>query len=383
MKLQTLIFLGLVFLMISCAKNSNNKQVGGAMKVIDLDRNDQISIKDYFNEIEIIPLETNLNSLLPFLIGETDKVIKSNDKFYFLNRKEDVIIIFDFHGKFTKRINWKGKGPNEYLSINDFIINRFNGNIEILSPENNSIFVYDSTGNTFIEKIRLPSEMPIVHLFQIVTSDTYILYSLAANAELFFYSKQTKQTIKTEYNLPKWFHRNTPFAPSSRNPFYIYNDSLFFQQIYNGDVYNIDTNDQKLNLRYSWDFGEYNFNIAEIPTDKSLEYYLNLNNKYALLFQVYCENSKYYFTRFKFKNRYKHLIYNKLTNEYKLFDKFSEGFQCVPQWIDDNAIYTFISPEYLKFVINQEVLNEKNKIIFNSIREEDNPIIIKYTFKSL
>lgn len=380
MKPRIIIILGLLFSIISCV-NTPSKST----KVIDLNKNDQVSITDYFNNIEIIPLETNSNSLLTFFIGEPDKVIKSNDKFYFLNRKEDVIIIFDLQGKFTKRINWKGNGPGEYLSINDFIINRFNGNLEILSPENNSIFVYDSIGNTFIEKIKLPSEMPIAHLFQIVSSDTYILYSLASDVELFFYSKQTKQTIKTEYSLPKWFSRNTPFTPSTRNPFYVYNDSLFFQQIYNGDVLNVDADDLKLSLRHTWDFGEYNFNISELPTDKTLEYYLNLNkklsNKYAILFQVYCENSKYYFTRFKFKNRYKHLIIDKLTNKYKLFEEFTEGLHCTPQWIDEKAIYTFVSFEYLKFVINPTLLNEGNKIKLNDIREDDNPVIIKYNFK--
>lgn len=381
-----IIFLfGIIFFTTSCINKTASNGDNAFLNEIDLNKNDQISINDYFAEIEVIPLETNDNSLLPFLIGEPDKVIKSNDKFYFLNRKEAVIVVFNLHGKFLNRINWKGKGPNEYFQINDFIINRFNGNIEILSPENNAIYCYDSLGEKFIEKISLPFEMPIIHHFEAASKDTYILYSLAGNATLNFYSKLNKQIIKTNYDLPEWFCRNSTFTPVSRSPFYVYNDSLFFNQIYNGNVYNININESNLKLRYSWDFGEYNFNISDLPTDKPFEYYLDLNkkisNKYAVLFQVYSENSNYFFSRFKFKNRYKHLVYDKKNKKYSLFEKYIEGLQCIPQWIDEQAIYTFTTKDYLRFVINDDVLSDRNRQTINNISNEDNPVIIIFKFK--
>jgi hypothetical protein len=184
--------------------------------------------------------------------------------------------------------------------------------------------------------------------------------------------------------LPKWVARKTTFS-FSKNPFYVYNDSLCFEQPYNGDVFTISPSDYELMPRYFWDFGQYNFDISVLPQNESINFYLDLSKKismnYAVLFQIYKENSLYYMTRFKHKNRYKHLIFNKKTSSYLLFGKFKEGGQCLPQWIDEDAVYTFVSPIFLNQVINPSSLNEENRLKYQHIKDDDNPVIIKYIFK--
>jgi hypothetical protein len=114
-------------------------------------------------------------------------------------------------------------------------------------------------------------------------------------------------------------------------------------------------------------------------------YYLkalrNLSMDYALLFQTFKENSRFYFTNFRCKNRYKHLIYKKETHDYLLFDELEERVRFLPHWSDDDALYSFVSPQLMNYFLNESLLDEENRRIYSSIREDDNPVIIKYTLK--
>jgi hypothetical protein len=372
------------YFLFSCNSNSISLRNEKEMIEIDLDREDRISIKDLFSKVEIIPLETNKNSLLSFPIGEPDRIIVNEKKYYFLDQKQNVIVVFNPDGSFLKTINKKGNGPEEYVSLDDIAINRFSGNLEVLSSIGRYINVYNASNDTLIERIKFPEKLPVVHNFHHLTSDIYVFFAQPDKAEIYFYSKNSKEIIQSDYSLPEWFNQKTVFV-TTKNPFYVYNDSLRFVQIYNGDVFSISPADYKLHPKFIWNFGQANFAPDVLPKDKSMEYYLDLLKKisinYAVLFQIYQENSNYYFTRFKFKNRYKHLVFDKKKNEYMLFEKFKEGGQCVPQWIDEEAIYTFIPPAFIHLIINESFFNEEDKSKYLLLKEDENPVVIKYNFK--
>jgi len=387
MKKEVLFIFVLLSIFYSCTNRSSSNYKPLAKEnliLIDLNKNDKVSVYELFSEVEIITLETTSNSLLEFPMGEPDRVIVDDEKYYFLDKKQQAILIFNHEGKFLKKMDYRGMGPKEYLSIHDFNINRFSKKIEVLSPEGRYINIYDPSGDIFIERQYLPKDMPIVHYFQNLTPDIYAFLSCAGSVEIVFYSRKDDTIIQSNYSLPEWISK-TIFS-ISKNPFYIFNDSLCFQQKYNGDVFTISPINYELYPRYCWNFGQQNFDIlSTFPKDESINFYMELSNKismkFAVLFQIYKENSKYYITRFKYKNRHNHLVFDKFTNEYLLFEKFIEGGQLLPQWIDDEAIYTFVPPTFLNQVINLTLLNKENQIKYNQLKEDDNPVIIKYTFK--
>lgn len=374
----------IITLFFSCSSSRKDSKNSDNGLKIEANRNDEVSVFDFFSKIEVIPLQTDSNSLLIFPLGEPDRVLMNEGKFYFLDKKQEVVIIFDQEGKFLNKIDRKGNGFGDYSSLSDFNINRFTGNIELLSDQGRYINVYDHSGEAFLERINFSDDVPVVHYFHHLTPDIYALFSSAKGGDLYFFSKKASKMIKgEEYSLPEWINR-TVFS-SSKNPFYIYNDSLFFQQMYNGNVYSISSTNNRLTPHLIWDFGAYTFDLSDIPKDETISYYLDfskkISTKYATLFKIYCENSACYFTRFKFKNRFKHLILNKKTNEYVLFDQFKEGFHCLPLVVDEESMYAFISPTFLDFVIKPSVLDEENRQKYEQIKEDDNPVIIKYTFK--
>jgi len=351
---------------------------------IDLDRNDKVSVHDLFSAIEIIPLETNENSSLKFRLGEPDKFLMYEGCYYFLDRQLAHVVVFNAEGKFLKRINHQGGGQDEYYSIDDIIINRFNGTLEVLSSNGGYINVYSLPDAEFIERITFPANMPVVHNFHNLSKDVYVFLTEELERTILFYNKNDQQSQMSDYALPKWFSRS-PFSGKPKNPFYVYNDTVCFKQIYDGDVFSVTADDYMLKPRYIWGFGEHKFHISALPEDRSMLTYIVLRPKirrqFAIGFQVYAENSRYYFTRFKYKKVYKHLIYDKFRNEYLLFDKFVDAGHCAPLWIDEEAIYTFLSPAFLSKIIDPAYLSPENRTIYNQIKEDDNPIGVKYVFK--
>jgi hypothetical protein len=351
---------------------------------IDPERNDRISIYDLFSKIEVIPLETTDYSLLSFPTGSPDEVRMNNGKYYFWDRMLQTVKVFDPDGKFIRNIGRRGQGPEEFVTLDDFNINRFTNNIELLSASGYYINIFDPTGDVFLERINLPRNMPITHSFHHLTPDIYVFFHKSGERKMFFYSKENNRVTQNNYSFPEWL-RSTALS-NSMNPFYVYNDSLFFQEKYNGDVFSISQETFKLIPRYCWDFGRYNFDLNSIPKNQDRMYYLslragNLSMRGAVQFLVRVENSEYYITRFMFKNRNKHLVFNKSTRDYLLFERFTEGGPLPISWIDEESAYAFVAPPFLHLAIDPSMLNDENRRILQSVGEEDNPVVIKYTFK--
>jgi hypothetical protein len=201
---------------------------------------------------------------------------------------------------------------------------------------------------------------------------------------MFLYSKRDNSFIRADYGLPR---RVKGILSPTYNPFHVYNDTVNFRQRYNGDVFTL-SEDGNLHPRYGWDFGPYNFELSLIPEDLPRDYHLRgLSNyvpinDYATYFLISIENTKYYMSRFQFKMENRHIILNKATGEHILFKEFIEGGQLIPMWMDEEAVYTAVSPELVSCVINPSVLDKENKQKYHQIKEDDNPVVIKYTFKN-
>jgi len=104
----------------------------------------RVYCSDFFSSIELIPLETNDNSIVyPRVLHD---VILANDSLIFILSDTEfgriihapvrrVLLVFDRYGKYLNHIGSIGQGPGEFLGIHDFYFN----------PEKPTIFVNDFT----------------------------------------------------------------------------------------------------------------------------------------------------------------------------------------------------------------------------------------------
>ena len=367
------------FIFVGC-KNETIKNADS----IDLSNSirSDISVFDIFSKVEIIPLETTKESVItPFLIN----VEPVDSFFYVLDFNQEVIFIFDSAGNYQRKLDKNGQGPQDYYGLVDFNINRFTGNLELLSTYG-YLQIYDKSGNEHKEKVDI-SEIIAVRNVENLTEDVYVFFAYSGREDkekMFFYSRNEKKIIAKEYDFPgkvlitSFGHNITPF--------YFYSDSIFFFQAFNGDIFSIDIQNFKLVPRYSWDFGENTLEKSKIvPYNDTPNYYRQLSangsRKYAMQFGLNAENSHYFMTSFFFNNKPMGLIHNKKDNTNIILRHFKEGFQCVPHFMDEEAMYSWFTYDYLSGIVNESVLDEENKIKLRNVKEDDNSVIVKYTFK--
>ncbi|MFR9542995.1 MAG: hypothetical protein SNH27_13170 [Rikenellaceae bacterium] len=73
------------------------------------------------------------------------------------------------------------------------------------------------------------------------------------------------------------------------------------------------------------------------------------------------------------------MIYDKRAKSHTIFQKFEECKGSIPIIIDDNYAYSSNIHRYTS--INEKLLDQKNLSIYNSLSDDDNPVIVKYKFK--
>lgn len=378
MKNIVLIIAYLSFL-VACKQSpqGDRDQLDNAIQ-IDIDKKDDLSFYDIFSKMEIFPLET----VEAALIKRVGEFAIHDGKYYILDKDLNCIFTFDLEGEFLGQINKQGSGPGEYTELYDFGFNRFSGNLELLSPMS-GIHVYDSLATVYKHHINLPSSVRAAHYFVNYSSDQYVFFSdPKKGTKMVFYNPKQDKIVHETYDVPDYLLTNTLYG-HSHNPFYLYNDTLHFVQGCNGDVFVLENG--KLRLKYRWDFGEYNFNLSDLPPNKDLRYYMEYHRttgiNFASIFIKYGENSQYYITQFYLRSKIYHLFYNKKTKSPFLFNSFKEvGFSC-PRITNESAAYSYITPDLLDKFVNPDLLDAENRKRYESIAHDSNPVIIKYTFK--
>jgi hypothetical protein len=348
---------------------------------IDLDRKeDVVSYKDIFSKIEIIPLETNDESVF----GGAPEYLRvgKDGSYYIFPFRSESIVVFDTAGAFIKHINKRGQGPGEYTEITDFNFNRFTSNLEILSPWG-YVYIYDSTGVNYIETIKIEE---IAHEFANLTDDIYVFFSrFRKNNKIFFFSKKQGKIVNETFPLPDFVRKKTVFH-HTYPPFYVYRDNLCFYDAANGDVYTIDPENMELKPRYQWDMGKYTFDISLLNDNDNIDinYYLDFfkyDNRYAYCFIYNGENDNYFITSFRFRQEIFSIFYNKNTKKHLLFTEFLEGGKCALHFITNEYMYVIADMEILSLAVNKKLLDEENQKKLEQIQPDDNCVIIRYKFK--
>lgn len=151
----------IVILLISC-RNSNNIKNKADFEsdvnnersneiVIETDFEKRIQLSNIFKSVSYVILESNQQNI----VGTIDKMIIHNNYLYIQDSKTLKIFTFDQDGKFIFQIKKNGRGPGEYLNLEDFLVDSISNKIEILDNGNQKIITYDNKGN-FINERKLP-----------------------------------------------------------------------------------------------------------------------------------------------------------------------------------------------------------------------------------
>ncbi len=162
MRIKSLVFTILIIL-CSCSKKSTNYNADSALEIDLLSKPESMvdKLSDISTNVEYIPLQTTGNSFIaPFVL----KIVNKGKKIYILNSglNSREILCFDMDGKFLFKLNNKGRGPEEYISITDFDVSSDNRFLIILSEIDHKLMIYGiaDIGFTFQRSISLKKPVP-------------------------------------------------------------------------------------------------------------------------------------------------------------------------------------------------------------------------------
>lgn len=376
----------LTWILASCS--SQTKETGDNVLKATL-KETEVSLKDLFSRIEVIPLETNDTALM----DHVHRIRKVNNKYYILN--EDYpgftyinILVYDAEGNFLHTIGKKGQGPEEYpWLIYDMDIDAEKDLVYMMSPSG-MLYLYRTDGS-FVRKMNMPEGL-IYHGLQFLNSNQLLSWAGGTdidNDAMCVLDADSAKLIKglwRDHNDPNWDIIEFTYA---------YQDKIYFTPSIDRQVYEVTSN--SLRIAYEWDFGEDNYDASSVRSrlegltivekdEKWNEMRKTGGVPYTLLKQG--QTNKYYFTNVLgilgerddkgYAKNYFSLFYEKATGRSFYFKKTTEGLAIRPDMTTEEALYQLIPTEDLELLL--PVLDETEKAKVMKRVEDDNPCLVKF-----
>lgn len=372
------LLMAFLLLMSSCTTKVKKENMNGNHINLNLDKIETPQFKDIFESIEICPLETKSTSLIGNFFN-MKKAFYVPNKYYVVIDDNYVVNVFNLKGEFISNSSNKiGKGPEEYYILQDITYNDINNTIDILDPFGN-ITVYD-TNFDFISKYKIESK-PKDRFRRIfaLNENQYILSDNTDKGSFIIYDLDSKETIKRiEY--PGLIAEVT----SIESPFNFSGDKLYFTPPeVNNQLFTFDTDKMDLIPIHYINGGDKCIEKSDLDQFESLqersEFIFRDSRKYTPINRI-C-NEKYVISTFiKQQNIYVN-IYNIENQQNRTYRKDRNINPNLPSFfaIEKDTVFAILYPADIKNFIDNDLIADKN--ILQTIKEDDNPCIIKYKMK--
>lgn len=336
----------------------------------DLANLQQMKMADFIEFISLIPFETNDSSLLK----RTERLYIHNDRFVI--KDEGCLLFFDKRGNFlfsTRHL--QGDGPEQYHAGLDFTLLASNG-VEVFDVMACKLLHYDADmrlASTYkLSRNILPTSGYLkisedVRLF--LNDDTLKWYSLKED-------KIVERTVlpfhykMIRFQQVPWYKKENSFFYAGNNP--------------QNELYRLDVERRILDTYHLFDFGEYRFEMQELPSDMEDKYYRDypFENKKAFVADKYVDEKRalcvfWYDKRFglayqDFQTGKSGVYFNEWGTKEQLG---------LPLLYENDVLYAFAQPEVLEYWLDESLLSVEEKEKMKNIHEEDNPVLICYKLK--
>ena len=356
----TIAFIGVVGCGLNVQKTENK------MNVLSLSEM-QLTLIDtfFFQSTMVIPLETNDSTL----IQNINRICLSNDTLFVLDSKLGKVVMFDMEGRCVGKIHNIGNGPREYIQISDICIHPLKKMIALLCSQPYKIMYYTYLGE-FIEEVTYSdfySEFFIQGVFTYpmewkknIDLETGLFFDAESKGESYCFSKGKRMTVSSDVTFT-W-----PFDYS----IYSVRDGEVYEK------YKIDLKEHQLPKSI--------FNANLSPLD-----FIDLcdEKKYLYTIENIVENSDYLlFGTNKDIFVYDKDVYKLTGYSFIVNTVLQEGKANYLSLNHPNLIAQVWQPSVFKRCINKrkerdgnlEKIDKQYLQVYESIVEEDNPILVIY-----
>ena len=236
---KTLKFLVIAALLInfSCSKNNGLDQ-GKLVEVPIESINQTIDHGPLIDTLWKVRLElTDKN-----LIAKCHNLLCYDDYIYVHDNSQGKIFIFKNNGKYVSKIDQKGKGPNEYLIIQDVFINQ-KGEVVVCDAYKNTLFYFSPTGK-YLNKKKLSRRLAFYSMKELGNGNNIYFTGRMGNDRKSIINHDI--LIETDDDLILKIPNKGEFKAKMRSPdSYIFQNSnqFFFQSMFKNVIYEVNNLD--------------------------------------------------------------------------------------------------------------------------------------------
>lgn len=383
----------IILLIIACSCSLINKKVDTDIERIPVDlQNVTQDASSFIDKIEIIPLETNDSSL----IGNYKKLMydKEHDVYAIYDRHQ-IIYTFSGDGSFIANSRkMKGKGPKEYYMVLDVKFNPYLNGIDFLNPYG-VIYTY-SLNFDLISKRKISSKIVLNSLMALDANNYIFTYpSIWTNQEVLFANLETQEMHNASY-------KGTISSGNSMDKECFYKEGEQFYFVPNGInyyFYRIDDIEKKLVPIMYLDFGDFEIKEDGLPgrasgkrSDSNQDisnYSKQIQERYSFLresnyiiplVKYFNDDFVYVFFMQNSRNPGSFIFNRKKKNSILLKNGMPFDMQfCFA--ITDNILLAICEPDELMGYVDSNLMSIKEIQKMEQLKEDDNPVIIKYYLK--
>lgn len=380
--ISILISIFCLLLVSGCKKDTkqiDNPLIENIIKINTKASEDEVMYSQLFDSMKYICLETTND----ILIKDITRLKHIDEKIYILDKRTQTVFCFNMDGKLHWKIHSIGQGPEEYMQLIDFDIDKENNKLYLFSFKD-KILVYDLSGNFIKEyNIELGGKSFAYNKGQIyIYADTFFneADNSGENNYLFIFNED-KNTLERKFPFKpdKRFGHVTVY--SSPNAFCHYEDELRFFMPFSNNIYSI--KGDSIYIKYHFDFGEYSLpdNYFDNYTTDDIR-----ESKYAYGLNSFWENDKYYSFHISINKKSYQILYSK--EEKKIYTEglYDDIAYCFPAISESTNGYIIGSRttedlfgEY-NYSKDERKGTQLEKII-SEVTEDDNPVVFMYYFK--
>lgn len=383
-------------LLLSCSSQKDNR-----FETISLREalKDDLSVLD---SIGIIPLETADSILVKDIM--TFQYLKK-PQLYLIMDDQQYVYLFDETGKCVANSSaCKGEGSQEYFMAVDAVYNPYSDAIEIYNPMQGILHSYDMSFHWLnVRELDHEAGFHGSHL-EVIGENQYILDPLRLHEDcsfvrLYDFSRKAGQVIT---NMPCYKEGYVCRASAHCKMFTMTNTAVYFTPSYlDYHYYKYDVEQKLFSPLYKLDVGtkeatarqleelygkavsnSSDGNVESINIMEQKEDYLVFSD--YLLPTIRLISDLYVYAFFQSNMKASYLIHNRQTREtfYISQDAGIDMFPCYALY--DNVLFGVLYPDRMdKYVDDraQAYMSMETRRKLKDIKEEDNPVIIKYYLK--